>query len=86
MQKEIVSYYLEEFTSDKETDIKILIEQAKALKDMVVNESLRGNTQLIRYFTKIGEFLMECYDKLPEENKDQKIRIEEAIKILGGNK
>lgn len=83
-QKEVVQFYFDEL--NKENDITVLIEQAKALQNMVVNESLRGNDKLIKYFTKIGEFLIKCYDNLPQENKDQKSSIEEAIAILTGIK
>lgn len=87
MQREVVSYYLDDLTSplNKEEDIHILIEQAKALKDMVVNESLKGNFALLKYFDKIGQFLLTCYEQMPQDS-DQRTSIEQAIEILNGLK
>lgn len=88
MQKEVVSYYLDDLTSplNKEEDIHILIEQAKALKDMVVNESIKGNFQLLKYFDKIGNFMLECYERMPKDNVEERTSIEQAIEILNGLK
>lgn len=85
MQNEVVSYYLDEFKSDKDTDVKIMIEQAKALKDMIVNESLKGNFTLLKHFDRIGQFLLTCYEQLPHDS-DERTNIEQAIAILSGLK
>lgn len=85
MQNEVVSYYLDEFKSDKDTDVKIMIEQAKALKDMIVNESLKGNFGLLKHFDRIGQFLLTLYEQMPHDS-DERTNIEQAIAILSGLK
>jgi hypothetical protein len=85
-QKTNAKYYLEQLQGMdliKASDITVIIEQAKALKDMCFREALNGNPDLINYFVKIGKLIMECYNNMPEiKDTEEKTNIEQAISVL----
>lgn len=86
-QKEILSAYLADLkgiNAIKAEDIMQMIEQAKALKDMCYKGILKGNTEIMRFFTDYSKLIMECYNNMPEQSiqEEEKKTIEDAINIL----
>lgn len=88
-QKSVVRYYIDELKGMKALtaeDIIQMIDEAKAIKSMCYNEALGGNQGLIHYYIKIGEFILKCYEGLPEEkvSETEKTSIEQALDVLWG--
>lgn len=86
-QNENIQFYLTQLkgmASVKGEDMIEIIEEAKMLKQMVLNESMKGNPQLIKYYKQICDVISQCYMDLPEEQttEEEKTNIEQAMDIL----
>lgn len=86
-QKTVVDYYFSELkgmAANTAKDVWDMIEQAKSLKDMCYRNAKKGNVDLLKYFVQLGEFILKCYESLPEERKSdaERTSIEQALAIL----
>ena len=85
-QKENVKFYLDELRGMKAVkgrDLLEMIEEAKEVKSMIVNNMVE-NPALLKYYKGICDVILQCYNDLPDEKttSDEKTTIEQAMDIL----
>lgn len=88
-QRSNVRYYLDNLkgmANIRGSDLLELIEEAKAVKSMIVS-NVAENPNLLRYYKGICDVILDCYDRLPAEERtsEEKTSIEQAMDILFGD-